>query len=95
MQDLVRQWKAKPLHGRYRSRIEDNAIDTKASQGWLQSGGRQESTPYSQKFNAISNTSGRQKSTQVPIYHFLDSVNIATNATLNFDSYYMCRHSTA
>ncbi|CAH2017089.1 unnamed protein product [Acanthoscelides obtectus] len=38
MQDLVRQWKAKPLHGRYRSRIEDNAIDTKASQGWLQSG---------------------------------------------------------
>ncbi|CAH2019761.1 unnamed protein product [Acanthoscelides obtectus] len=38
MQDLVRQWKDKPLHGRYRSRIEDNAIDTKASQGWLQSG---------------------------------------------------------
>ncbi|CAH2006543.1 unnamed protein product [Acanthoscelides obtectus] len=38
MQDLVCQWKAKPLHGRYRSRIEDNAIDTKASQGWLQSG---------------------------------------------------------
>ncbi|CAH2018837.1 unnamed protein product [Acanthoscelides obtectus] len=38
MQDLVRQWKAKPLHGRYRSRIEDNAIDTKASQGWLLSG---------------------------------------------------------
>ncbi|CAH2011548.1 unnamed protein product [Acanthoscelides obtectus] len=37
MQDLVRQWKAKPLHGQYRSRIEDNAIDTKASQGWLQS----------------------------------------------------------
>ncbi|CAH2020524.1 unnamed protein product [Acanthoscelides obtectus] len=30
VQDLVRQWKAKPLHGRYRSRIEDNAIDTKA-----------------------------------------------------------------
>ncbi|CAH2021379.1 unnamed protein product [Acanthoscelides obtectus] len=29
MQDLVRQWKAKPLHGRYRSRIEDNAIDTR------------------------------------------------------------------
>ncbi|CAH2020057.1 unnamed protein product [Acanthoscelides obtectus] len=38
MQDLVGQWKAKPLHGRYRSRIDDNAIDTKASQGWLQSG---------------------------------------------------------
>ncbi|CAH2019414.1 unnamed protein product [Acanthoscelides obtectus] len=33
--ELIEKWKSKPLHGRYRTRIEDQAVDTKASQEWL------------------------------------------------------------
>ncbi|CAH2019424.1 unnamed protein product [Acanthoscelides obtectus] len=33
--ELIEKWKSKPLHGRYRTRIEDQAVDTKASQEWI------------------------------------------------------------
>lgn len=36
---IKEEWKNKPLHGHYPTRIEKDEIDTRASQSWLHSGG--------------------------------------------------------